>query len=436
MIVKGKKCFFYLAIIIHLFLFLTSGITQNGIDSSLVGRGITSIQIRGNAKTKPYIILREMKQQVGDELDLNLLELDRKRIQNLNLFNRVTIRAQGNDVQVQLFVLVEEKLYFFPYPILFIRERDWNKLSIGAGIRHLNFRGRAETINLRLWLGYNPAIQFSYSNPLIGGNRYFMTQVNFYCSQVRSKHFEEEINENHLGIEWILGKRFGYHTVSGIGLGYREITFSPPVYGQTLSSSGRDRLPSLNFFYTWDSRDLIKYPHEGFYISLFAKKTGLSDLSANYFFTGFDIRQYFPLISDWTIAIRAKTHFSGGEIPLYDRVYLGYSERVRGHYFEQFEGENMALASIAFRMFLIPVRYISLSNTSYLKNLKFGIGLGIFVDSGLTWFQGERIKRSMFHSGYGIGIHMHLPYIDIIRFELAFNEEGRSQLIVDLNVDI
>ncbi len=436
MIVKEKKRFHYLVIIIHFFLFLTSGMTQIDMDSSFVGREITSIQIQGNTKTKPYIILREMKQQEGNELNFNLLELDRKRIQNLNLFNRVMIQVQGDNEQVQLFVLVEEKLYFFPYPILFIRERDWNKLSIGAGVRNFNFRGRAEKINLGLWLGYNPAIQFSYSNLLIGESRHFITQVNFYCSQVRSKHFEEEINENHLGIEWIIGKRFGFHTVSGIGLGYREITFSPPVYGQTLSSLGRDRLPSLDFFYTWDSRDLIKYPHEGLYVNLFAKKTGFSGLLANYFFTGFDIRRYFPLISDWTIAIRAKTHFSSGEIPLYDRVYLGYSERIRGHYFEQFEGENLALASIAFRMFLIPVRYISLSHVSYLRNLKFGIGLGIFMDSGLTWFQGERINRSMVHSGYGIGIHMHLPYIDIVRFELAFNEKGRSQLIVDLNIDI
>ena len=96
----------------------------------------------------------------------------------------------------------------------------------------------------------------------------------------------------------------------------------------------------------------------------------------------------------------------------------------------------MALASVVFRMSLLPIRTINLSDASYLRNLKFGVGLGLFIDSGLTWFQGEKINRSMLQSGYGIGIHMHLPYIDIVRFELAFNEKGRPQFIVDLNIDI
>lgn len=435
MIRRTKKLFVCLEIV-FLGGFSYSILAQIQVDSTLIARKIASIQVQGNDKTKSYIIFREMKQKEGGQLDLKQLELDRKRIQNLNLFSDVMIQVIPDDEYVRLLVLVEEKWYFYPYPIFFIHERDWEKLSAGVGIMHLNFRGRAETINLRFWLGYNPSVQLSYSNPLIGGNRSLITQVNFFYNNIRSKHFEEEIKENHFGIEWIIGKRFGYHAVSGINLGYREVTFSPPVAGQTLSLSGKDRLPSLNLFYTWDNRDLIKYPHQGLYVALFLKKTGLSSMAANYFSTGFDIRKYFPLRSDWTLAIRTKTHFSGGEIPLYDRVYLGYSERVRGHYFEKFEGENMALTSVVFRMFLIPVRNVNLSDASYLRNLKFGMGLGLFIDSGLTWFQGERINRSMFQTGYGIGIHMHLPYIDIVRFELAFNEKGRPQLIVDLNVDI
>ncbi len=410
--------------------------SQTLVDSSCVGKRIVSIQIIGNDRTQSHIILREMKQKEGDRLDLNQIESDRKRIQNLDLFNRVVVQAQPDDDQVQVLIIVTEQWYVFPYPILFIHDRDWGKFSYGAGIVHLNFRGRRETLNVGFWLGYNPSVQFSYANPWIGGNHHLMTQIHFYFNRIRSKHFKEAIDEKHLGMEWTLGKRFGYHTVLGITFGYREVVFSPPEMGQTLSESGKDHLPSLNFFYTWDHRDLLEYPHEGWLISLSARKTGFSHLAANYFRTGFDLRQYFPITSSWTLAARMRTSLSGGEIPLYDRVYLGYSERIRGYFFDVFEGENRALVSIAFRMPLIPIRYFNLSDHVYFQNLKFGVGLGFFMDSGFTWFQGERINRSMIKSGYGVGIHLHLPYVHLLRVEWAINDRGKSQLIVDLNVDI
>jgi outer membrane protein assembly factor BamA len=137
-----------------------------------------------------------------------------------------------------------------------------------------------------------------------------------------------------------------------------------------------------------------------------------------------------------TLALRTKTNLSSGKIPIYDRVYLGYSERIRGHFFEKFEGENMAIASVVFRMPLLPIRYFNLRDISYLSNLKFGISLGFFIDTGLTWFQQDKIRASMLQSGYGMGIHLHLPYVNLLRFELAFDEESRGELIVDLEVDI
>jgi outer membrane protein assembly factor BamA len=223
-----------------------------------------------------------MKHKIGDELDLQLLEADRKCIQNLNLFNRVVIMAKPEGENVHLQIMVTEQWYFFPYPILFINERDWSKVSYGVGIIHLNFRGRAETVNLAFWLGHNPSAQVSYTNPWIGGKRHFLAQFNLYYNRVLSKHLEEdEVNENHFGAEGTFGKRFGHHTYVGLSLGYKEITFSPPASGQTLSSSGKDRLPQLGLFWIWDRRDLKEYPHGGWYISFFARQSGFPSFSAN-----------------------------------------------------------------------------------------------------------------------------------------------------------
>ncbi|RQV93821.1 hypothetical protein EH221_09120 [bacterium] len=435
MIHQFKKAVHY-SVLLGMMVFSHVSVSQTFIDSSFVGKRIVSIQIIGNDRTQSHIIFREMKQKEGDRLDFNMIESDRKRIQNLDLFNRVVIQAQPDGDQVQLNIIVTEQWYVFPYPILFIHDRDWSKFSYGAGIVHLNFRGRRETLNLGFWLGYNPSVQFSYANPWIGGKHHLITQIRFYHNRIRSKHFKEAIDEKHLGMEWTLGKRFGYHTVLGVTFGYREVVFSPPEMVQTLSPSGKDRLPSLDLFYTWDRRDLQEYPHEGWLVSLFARQTGFSRLTAHYLRTGFELRQYFPLTSTWTLAMRLKANLSGGEIPLYDHVYLGYSERIRGYFFDVFEGENRALVSMAFRLPLVPIRYFDLSDHVYFQNLKFGAGLGFFIDSGLTWSQGEMINHSMFKSGYGVGLHLHLPYIHLLRLEWAINDQGRSQFIFDLYVDI
>ena len=410
---------------------------QTLIDSSLVGREIVSIRIQGNKKTRASIILREMKEKIGKRLNPRFLEEDRKRIENLYLFNRVVILAEPEDKGVCLHIVVTEKWYFFPYPIFFINERDWSKLSYGAGFSHLNFRGYGDTFTFLFWLGYNPAIMVSYANPLVSKKYNLSASIGFFYNRVKSKHFEKKVViENHVGGQWSLGRRFGLYKFISFTLGYQEITFSPSITGQTLSLNGKDRLPTLDFLFIWDHRDLREYPHSGWYVRLHTRKIGFPSLTVDYLRYSFDVRKYFPMFYGSTLAFRTTADLSRGKIPLYDRVYLGYTERVRGHFFEKFEGENMALGSIAFRIPLFPIHYFNLSDLPQLKNLKFGISFGFFADTGLVWFQKQKIKPSMLQSGYGCGIHFHLPYINILRLEMAFNEKGKKEFLADLNVDI
>jgi len=419
-----------------LILYSPSILAQTYADSSLSGKLISNITVYGNKKTKSSIILREMNHKTGDPLNPILLEEDRKRIQNLYLFNRVMILAEPDHQEVRIRIIVTEQWYLIPYPLFFINERDWGKLSYGAGLTHLNFRGRAETIKALFWLGYNPAVQLHYGNPWIAGKRNLLMQLGLYYKQVRSKHFEDDVNEIYWGIELKPGKRFGLHTFFNLIFRYEQITFSPSIPGQTLSSNGRDRLPRFGFEFFWDHRDLKEYPHKGWYMSLSTLKTGFPSSTADYFSINSDMRTYLPFGSKCTLAFRLASHLSAGTIPIYDRVYFGYGERIRGHFFEEYEGENKAQSGLAFRFPLIPIQYITLADIPGLADLKFGLSIGFFAETGLVWFQRDRIRSSMFISGYGCGLHFHLPYIDVLRLDLAFDEYGHTEWIVDLNVDI
>lgn len=412
---------------------------QTYADSSLTGRPIQSIQIYGNTRTRPEVILREMTLHTGDPLSPDQLETDRKQIENLLLFNRVQIFTEPRNRGVALVIWVTEQWYLLPYPVLHINERDWKKISYGAGLMHLNFRGRAENINARFKLGYNPLVDLGYYNPWLGGRRNLIMHITTAAKKVRSKHFgDRDIDERHLEFNWIIGKRFGLHFYTHIGLGYEQLTYDPVSAGKTLLSSGCDRLIHLYLYAIWDYRDLKTYPHRGWYLLWEGRKTGIPSYTIDYWKTSIDARKYFPVPGAATLALRLTGTLSSGTLPVYDRVYLGYSERIRGHFFETMEGENRMLASAAFRFPLLPVQYFSASERAALSNLRFGISASLFVDSGTVWFTGqsETITEETVWTGFGGGLHFHLPYNTLFRLELGFNEDLQTQVIADLYVDI
>lgn len=405
------------------------------IDSTSLGKEIYSIQISGNHVTKKEIILRELKQSEGDSLNLNATIEDWKRIQNLNLFNRVVIRDQIESDHIILLIHVSEMIYWVPYPIFYINDHDWNKFSYGAGIVHNNYRGRSESLKLNAILGYNPSTTLHYVNPWIGGNRQYYWGMQIFYRRELNKHYTEEIHENYGGFTCSFGKRFGYHLVGQMTVGYEALQFSKSIEGQTLSGGRTDRLPSVSLLAVWDYRDLKEYPHSGWYFKVYGLKKGIPGNAVDYGYYGTDMRKYFP-VGKTTLAFKIAGRLSAGDIPIYDRVYFGYGTRIRGYFFDQFEGENRALASVAYHIPIVPIRYIQLYENEYLQDLKFGISAGLFIDTGTIWFQKGGTKNGLTMTGFGAGIHFHLPYIHVLRFDVAFNEAGEAQYIVDVGVDI
>jgi outer membrane protein assembly factor BamA len=409
---------------------------------------IAKILISGNRHTKAQIIQREMKTQIGDTIDVATLQGDQKRILNLGLFNRVELDTLHGSEGVELLIGVTERLYLFPFPIFFINEKDWGKASYGAGIVHTNFRGRNEIAALSGWAGYNPAFAIDYSNPWIFGPAQMLTRFRFAAQRNRNRSFEklgQEVDENRLGASWSIGKRFGLFTYLYLSLGYTQLKFDPPVPGETLDPSGRDRLPNVGLSFAYDRRDLFEYPRSGVFMRVWGQRTGFNSEYIHFWRYGADVRGYKKFYRNISIGGRAMTELAQNRIPIYERVFLGYSNRVRGHFTraeDKDEGENLMIASAELRFPLMPWRYFSISEApmfgSYMQNMKFGVSAGIFADYGRVWFQdppadgSRRVLPPQF--GYGAGLHFHLPYINLLRVELAFDEDGQSEWFTDIGV--
>jgi outer membrane protein assembly factor BamA len=368
-----------------------------------------------------------------------MVEGDRKRIQNLRLFTRVEIQPMPAGDGLILLVLVAERFYILPQPILYRNERDWSKLSYGLGVVHQNFRGLDNDLFGSFWLGYNPGMDFFYNNPWIGGGRHLFFNIRAYSYKIRSKSLlYDRFSESHKGVSLGIGKRWGYHTYLSLNLKYRRIRLPSDYVDLTLSESNVDRLPSLGMLFRFDSRDLHEYARSGWFIEMYVDKT--SDFSqVDFVQYGVDIRKYVSLYKRLSFGVRSAVDLSGGFVPVYERQYIGYDERLRGRYNYRCEGDNRMLASWEFRFPIVPMQYVSLGPGlmpmgAYGNNIPFGISGALFVDTGTVWNSRNEFSSNAFVTGFGAGLHLHFPYIDLLRFEYGFNSQGYSEFIVDVGV--
>jgi len=179
-----------------------------------------------------------------------------------------------------------------------MNEKSWNKLSYGASLRYYNFLGRNIYLKFKTVFGFNPLYQFIYHNPWFLGNNKLYSKLIIFKRKVRSKSPDHKnFEDSRIGFDWMIGKRFGHFTFTGIDFKYTEISASPDK-GLTASSSGKDRLLSITGSFGYDNRDLKEYPHDGWWLKIYGKVSGKKEWLPYYQY-GFDARRFIPFSPKW-----------------------------------------------------------------------------------------------------------------------------------------
>jgi len=409
-------------------------------DSSTIQLRIDQIIIVGNHQTKDYVILREMSVKSGSTLSLDQLEYEKNRIYSLGLFNQVELSTVPSESGlVNLIVAVSERWYIFPYPIFGIKDRDWSKLFYGLGVLHSNFRGRNEKLSTSLVLGYDPSVSLWYRNSFLDhkGTYFLDTRVSY--SKVRNKSLIAQqgaanFDERHVYVSAAVGRRFGNYNSVWVSSGYEIVDVTDDPQASTLSPNGIDRFPLFGLGYIHDTRDLAEYPAYGMFARATITKFGFPASQINFVRYAADLRRYVPFASRFILTGRLFTDLvAGGRTPAYNRVYFGYGNRIRGHFKEVMEGENIMGASSELHFTLLSPRYYTfMFLPAEFEIWRFAISLAAFADAGAVWFRGEQLALNRFARGYGVGIHFLLPYSTVLRLEYAWNEVRRGQFIFDL----
>ena len=400
---------------------------------SAESRPLKSIIIKGNTHTNEEVILRELLFCEGDVVTDSMISVSKKRLENLWLFNRVEIFVLPDDQQISLLISVTERLFVFPFPIFTLDDRDWDKITYGFGVAHTNFRGWNEKVFGQLFFGNRPGYGFSYNNPWIDRDLHLMAGI--YLLKYSTGNHSFAFDEKHFYTAFSFGKYWNRDFFSKISIYRDAVSVSAGQAYLMQSGTERDVNNGIIFTTIYDKRDLYAYPSKGFFARITLKKSGFFEKTINYTQYGLDFFKYF----NWKgiiLATRFSTLQSLGTLPVYDRVYLGYSNRIRGHFNEVLEGRHIFMAGQALRFPLIKTRYYSLPSVflpgSSTKNLKFGLNGGFFTEQGIVWSRKNEFAAQNFISGFGAGLHFLLPYIEVLRLDLAFDEKFRHEYILEI----
>ncbi|MGA3287218.1 MAG: POTRA domain-containing protein [Bacteroidota bacterium] len=403
-------------------------------DSILI---VDDIQILGNHTTKEYVILREMSIHPGDTLTQEAIERDRNNIYNLGLFNKVDVEYSVRQNIASIFVIVSERWYFIPYPILGMKYRDPSKLYYGAGVMHQNFRGRNEKVYASFGFGYDRWSMLNYQNPKVTDNDDIYFSGAFAVQKVHNlgSSYGEYENSN-IFLNGTIGKRFGlYQTFFGTA-GYEVWQVNEPQLNRTVSSSGRDAFLTASVQYRYDTRDNREYTTDGSLISLGIGKSGFGESEMNLTGCAYDIRQFFGFNSGSSIGVRTIGSFTwGGVIPPYRHVFFGYDERIRGYFYKTLEAENRIGMNAELRLPILTPRYLEIEafGIPQFQKLRYGLYFAIFADAGKLWSRHQVLSEQPWYSGVGAGFQFLLPYAFNIQTGAAVNNLGTTEGFIDFD---
>jgi outer membrane protein assembly factor BamA len=127
------------------------------------------------------------------------------------------------------------------------------------------------------------------------------------------------------------------------------------------------------------------------------------------------------------LATRLETVLSTGDVPSYRQLELGGAGSLRGQPEGVVGGSNITRASLELRFPLLPQRRFRIPVPFVpedIANVDLRIDGEVFVDAGLAWNNGADLPEQPVKFGTGVGLRVFLPILELLRLELAFDEDG------------
>jgi outer membrane protein insertion porin family len=378
---------------------------------------VNRVNIEGNTRTKDKVIRREVLVAPGDVFNTVRVDTTKKRLENLGYFAKVETYPEDTDIpgRKDLTILVQEK--------------RTGSLSFGGGFSTVDklvgfaelsqgnfdlfnwpsFTGGGQKFRLRLQYGTERKdFILTITEPYFLDRRLALSGSAFYTE---ANYLSAQYDQRNYGMTFEMRKPLSAYMYGTIGYTLQDVDIfnvdpssSPFILSQAGSTVESKLFGSLVF----DTRDNPLLTRRGQRVTLSPAITG-GFLGGDIQVYGLDLEgsQYFHLPWDTILLINGEIATvsqwgAGSEVPIYERLFLGGSNNLRGFPFrevgpqdsngEPIGGQSMARTTIEWTFPIIEKARGA-----------------VFYDTGFVNSEAWSFGFNHIASDVGIGLRLDLP---------------------------
>lgn len=425
---------------------------QDGTLKVTVNEGLVEgFKVKGNVKTKDYVITREMRLKVGEPFNAKDARRSMQRIYNLGYFEDVNVKLnpgrEPNSVEVEISVV----------------EMNTGTFGIGAGyssadgfvgmisLGDKNFRGTGDKVNITWEFGGedNKNYDFTYTRPWLDSKETAAT-LNLY--DITNEYADYNIDAEEIarydkkrtGQELTLSRKTDSEFVTYyVTLKNRKDTYKgeadgyendknqyyedqfhkpgdapdadSPYYEDWMPETAAERRAenfgttrSVTFGTIFDSRDNVYDPHEGKRMSYSLEWGGAFGGDFDFVKLSTDYRYYYRAGGENVWALNLGAGYANGDMPLSQRFAMGGSDTLRGFEDDQFRGNSMLKATLEYRFPIV-------------KRVQ-GV---LFTDNGYAWDKRheDEFDLGLIKNSFGVGLRINSP-LGPVKLDYGYGDDG------------
>ncbi len=382
-----------------------------------------NVNISGNLKTRDKVIRRELKVVEQDLYNKENIEKSFKNLNRLDYFSQIDVTPVKTEEENQMDLNVK------------VIEKDTGQFSFGGGfssedggfglisVQERNLFGRGQTGRISVKIsGSSNLYDISFFEPYIldtpisGG-------FNLYKEDKEYEYYDKEA----LGMTLMLGYRLFDYTKIGINYNIEDYTISDVQSAYTNMTSGSFLTSSIKPYITYDSRNDIFLPTEGFKHSFSVQYAG-EFLGGEIDYTKYlaETGVWFPLFWKFTGALHAEGGYfddrTNSSVNVdYAKFYLGGMNSIRG--FDKFDisgkrpGDTIEIGGEKYVQFNAEITF-PLTD-------KYKLAGVFFYDRGDVYRTSEDIDFADQFSSIGTGIRWNSP-LGPLRIEYGWVIDGKT----------
>jgi outer membrane protein assembly factor BamA len=382
----------------------------------LEGLIVREIRVTGLRNLPPDAIIRHLATRTGEPFRRKTMALDQRRLDELRLFSAVDIRPELDVREVVLRVDVTETLRVLP--VVMLRVTDENGVSAGGGVRTINMLGRGTQAGASVLFGGDESVNVIVDKTTITPGTWSRHTGISYSSRRNSLY---DFDERATTIEF----RIGRNVTRGLKVGGLAslLAVDTGSSGASLSADGEDLVPTLGTFVTLDTLDSSTNPRNGTWAEV--EVDWLSG-DARSWTVILDGRRFQRLADRHGLGLFSLASFQSGDVgvhlPEYLQFALGGANTVRGWTLGSQTGRNQFIGTGEYTYVVRDVTPFSVFGF----NAYAGLQLAAFADVGLAWTDSTDRTWASTIDGYGVGVRLLVPFVDLIRIDVAWGAPERG----------